>query len=85
MEVVENLLGTPNFHVSLAPGSKKGDNFGGIVYRIMFNRIDEKKKRSLFLKIAPSDDVHRVKLFARAIFIAEMFVYNEVRTFKHID
>lgn len=87
MEVVEDILGTSNFHVSLEPGSKKGDNFVGIVYRIAFSRTDgfntqngvaKKKSGQLFLKVAPTNLLRREHFSARICFLREMYVYNEV-------
>lgn len=96
MEVIEDLLGTPNFHVGLQPGSKKGENFVGVVYRIVFSRKDadgmrkpngqqhKKQDSNLFLKISPTNEHHRKQMSARACFLCEIYVYNEVsmRLFK---
>lgn len=84
IEVIEDLVGTPNFHVSLEAGSKKGDNFMGIVHRVSFDRKDAKggKKKhckKLMLKIAPTNEDRRNALSVRASFLREMTVYNEVK------
>ncbi|XP_055296755.1 uncharacterized protein LOC129565669 [Sitodiplosis mosellana] len=77
-EVIEDLLKTENFKVNIEPGSKKGDNFIGIVYRIIFSTADKKRSSKLFLKIAPENEEHREKVLAHRFFLREIYVHNEV-------
>lgn len=55
-----------------------GDNFIGIVYRILFSTADGKRSSNLFLKIAPEKEEHRKMVLARSSFVREIYVYNEV-------
>lgn len=88
-EVVENMMGTKNYQINLEPGSKVGDNYIGIVYRILFKPLDksqyigrsQKKPSKLFLKVAPTNPDRREHFFTRPCFLREIYVYNEVR--KH--
>lgn len=60
--VIEELLGTSSFQVSLEPGSEQGANLVGIVYRCLIHRTDinefhvqnsgtKKQLSKLFLKV----------------------------------
>lgn len=62
-----------------------GDNFIGIVYRVIYNKADEKKTSKLFLKIAPESEVHRRMVRARPCFLREMYVYNEVKSIPNVS
>lgn len=59
---------------------KQGDNFMGIIYRILFKNGGDNniKKTSLILKIAPSDEMRRKTLGVRKLFLREVLMYNEV-------
>lgn len=82
-DVVEDLLKTDNFKVRIEPGSKKGDNFLGIVYRIICYTADEKRSSYLFLKYAPENDCQRKQLSIHSCFAREIYVYNTVMCITH--
>lgn len=77
-EVVGDLLQTDTFKVRIEQGSRKGDNFIGIVYRIIFCTADEKETSKLFLKIAPCDESKRKQFQVRKCFLREIYIYEKV-------
>lgn len=90
-KVVEKLLDTKSVKIWIEPGSKKGDNFIGIVYRILYGRANEEKDEnsSFILKIAPQNLTRRKKFGLREFFTREIFMYSEVTfagfvTFTHL-
>lgn len=84
-------LQTENFKVRVESGSKSGDNFIGVVYRVTGEKIlrddaDESEKGAstnklrLILKVAPQSLSRRERFFSRPCFLREIFIYNEVNT-----
>lgn len=76
-------LNSNNLKITMKSGSKNGDNFVGIIYRItgeIINGIQKNtKKLKIILKIAPSNPLRREKFLTRIAFLLEMYTYNEVR------
>lgn len=76
--------------ITVESGSKHGDNFIGIVYRVTgernkqcnslsnVNQDNEPGKLSIILKVAPANKMRREKFFSRVCFLREIFVYDEV-------
>lgn len=73
--------------LTVESGSKHGDNFIGIVYRVSGEKSkcdnDKNEKLNIILKVAPSNKMRREKFFARPSFLREIFVYEEVRELKY--
>lgn len=55
-----------------------GDNFLGIIYRIVFSTTDETRSSNLILKVAPIDETRRNQYHTRMCFLREMFMYEKV-------
>lgn len=55
-----------------------GDNFIGIVYRINFSTSDGKHSSSLFLKVAPTDEIRRLMFNVQPCFMREIYAYDVV-------
>lgn len=83
-------LKSSEVQISVESGSKHGDNFIGIVYRVSgeANRISNGEKASndgdnksfkIILKVAPTNTMRREKFSSRLLFLREIFLYNEVR------
>lgn len=56
-----------------------GDNFIGIVYRLLFSSADGKQSSSLFLKVAPTDEEKRQMFRVHPCFMRETYAYEVVR------
>lgn len=77
-----------NVKITIETGTKNGDNFLGIVYRVTGekqsesngsqNGVENDRKLSIILKIAPTNKERREKFFSRQAFEREMFIYSEV-------
>lgn len=86
-QVLSTELGSEKIDINIESGSKKGDNFVGIVYRVngklssyLSNGLVAKKKSSinLILKVAPTSHARREQFYARACFLREIKMYDEV-------
>lgn len=77
---VEQILGTKNYTISVTSASQSGDNnFIGIVYRVLFNKVNEKTSSSkLILKVAPQNVARRMQFFSRPCFLREIYMYETV-------
>lgn len=88
-EVIKSILNEENFDLKISMGSSVGDNYNGVVYRVVAtinehqnstNDIDCVKKRlSLIVKLPPRNAARREQFFARPSFIKEIWIYDEVR------
>lgn len=78
-EFFQRNLGTENVKIEIENGCSPGDNFIGLVYRVVGTGNDGRDVQRIFLKIAPSNATRRQRFRVRASFLREMFVYNEVR------
>lgn len=88
-ELFSERLQTENFKVCIESGSKNGDNFIGVVYRVIGEKIPSDdanksgkgagaKKLKIILKVAPQSLSRRERFFSRPCFLREIFIYNEV-------
>lgn len=91
-ELFSEKLQTNNFKICVESGSKSGDNFIGVVYRVIGEKIlrddaDESEVKvngasanqlKLILKVAPQSLSRRERFFSRPCFLREIFIYNEV-------
>lgn len=79
-ETVEKCLNTKCAKIVIEDGSKKGDNFQGSVYRILYGRDSDAKVdySSLFLKLAPKESIYRENQYLYNIFAREIFMYSKV-------
>lgn len=85
-DLVEEKLKTKEFEIKVDAGSKEGDNFIGVVYRVTYWRKAKPNEQSrLILKVSPQSQARRERFFSRPSFLREMFLYGEVsrvRTFN---
>lgn len=80
-ETVKNYLKSENYNINVGSASQAGENnFIGIVYRVSFNKEDEASTKSskLILKVAPQNAARRAQFFSRALFLREIYLYDEV-------
>lgn len=87
-EVIKSILNTENFDLNISMGSSIGDNYIGVVYRVVAtineykngtNDSDNAKKRlSIIVKLPPQNAARREQFFARPSFIKEIWIYDEV-------
>lgn len=88
-EAVENVikseLKTDKFKMNITYGSKLGDNYIGVIYRVAATKtVDDDLKNdkgsnvSVILKVPPENPARRDQFFARPCFLRETLVYNEV-------
>lgn len=88
-QIFSEKLKTDNLKIVVEAGSKSGDNFIGIVYRVTgeevpsddVNERDQRtdaNKLKLILKVAPQSLSRRERFFSRPAFLREIFIYNEV-------
>lgn len=81
IEAVKKRLNSDNVELCIEHGSKKGDNFIGEIYRILYKDVNDKKNENqspLILKIAPRNLLRREKLRLRALFLREISMYDQV-------
>lgn len=78
-ETVQNQLKTRKYRMDISSASKAGENnFLGVVYRLSFSREDGTCSNFLILKVAPQDYQLRVQFLSRAMFLREIYLYEEV-------
>lgn len=56
-----------------------GENLISTVYRVRFNATDGDQENSLFLKIAPNNELKRSLLQINNTFVREAYAYDVVR------
>lgn len=78
-EVVESILDTDNFNLKLSMGSSIGDNYIGVVYRVVATtHRNNGTDLSVIVKLPPQNAARREQFFARPTFIREIWIYDEV-------
>lgn len=91
-QVLSKELGTEMIDINIEAGTKKGDNFVGIVYRVsgklsryISNGEVSNKKSSinLILKMAPTSQARREQFYARVCFLREIKMYDEILPMFH--
>lgn len=71
-------LKTSNVKIVVDAGSKHGDNFIGITYRVTGTNESNNEKLTIFVKIAPTNPDRRAMFFCRGAFLREILTYTEV-------
>lgn len=78
----EQKLETIKIEISIEDGCKQGVNFIGIVHRVtgtpIWSQNDIRNRKTIFLKIAPTNVTRRERFHVRESFLREIFVYSEV-------
>lgn len=82
-EVLQKQLNSTDIEISYELGSKKGDNYVGIVYgatgKIKNNNNNEKLSEvKLIVKVSPQNPTRREQFHSRTCFIREIKMYDEV-------
>lgn len=83
-EILTEQLKTNDYTIELSPGSKVGDNYLGIVYRIKAivnknkQRNDKREEFSIIVKLPPTNKFRREQFFARHAFTREALTYSEI-------
>lgn len=80
---VEQILGTKKYTIRVSSASQSGDNnFMGIVYRVLFNNVNDQNENNnlskLILKVAPTNVARRMQFFSRSCFLREIYMYEKV-------
>ncbi|XP_031627333.1 uncharacterized protein LOC116343429 [Contarinia nasturtii] len=87
MKVLKSQSSLDNIKLSFEPGSKKGANFMGEIYRIFYEDANDSENKSqtssLILKMAPRNLMRREKLRSRHIFLREIDMYDKVLSYFH--
>lgn len=83
-EVLKKQLNSNEIQIQIEQGTKKGDNYVGIIYRVT-GKVKPKKivhstsgQVRLIVKIAPQNAVQREQFHLRNCFIREIKMYSEV-------
>lgn len=80
-ETIEKCLKTSKYETIVEAGSKKGDNFMGVVYRVTCRQSGINTNSSdlkLILKTAPQSEQMREAFFTRPCFEREIYLFDEV-------
>lgn len=81
-EIIRNNLGIGDdeeYEIEYSAGSKKGDNYIGIVYRIeVRSKKDENVKLNLIAKLPPQEQARREQFGTRFAFLRESLFYDQV-------
>lgn len=79
-QVLVKELGSEKIDWKVEAGSAKGDNFIGIVYRVVgkLTENDAVTSISVILKIAPTSKARREAIAMREVFLREIKIYEEV-------
>jgi Ecdysteroid kinase-like family len=86
--IEENLHKSPeSFNIECSAGSSKGDNYMGIIYKIVVkSKEDDAEKLNVILKVAPENEARREMCNANMVFNREIDFYfslNEIyKTFQ---
>lgn len=86
-EIIENELGTKDYDFTISKGSNVGDNYIGVIYRVLAtrknnnNKSDDADKIYIIIKLPPNNHARREQFFARPCFIREAWIYDEVYIF----
>lgn len=86
-EVFEDHFKSKEIEISYCLGTKKGDNYIGIIYgatgalnRSQNNNDNDERKKNLIVKVAPSNVLRREQFKSRLCFLREIKMYTEVLT-----
>src|SRR6202012_3513322 len=82
-------LGTENFNLKISMGSSIGDNYIGVVYRVVAKNNEQPNETidtdhtktndlSIIVKLPPQNAARREQFFARPSFVKEIWIYDEV-------
>ncbi|XP_026472445.1 uncharacterized protein LOC113376659 [Ctenocephalides felis] len=74
-------LGLKKWEYYIEPGSKKGDNYIGLIYRVIVTGLNFKGatvKLSLIAKLAPENEIRREKYQVEDCFAREKLTYESV-------
>lgn len=78
-EIIENNFEDDEYEVEYSAGSSKGDNYIGVVYRIVVkSKKNEEKQLHLIAKLPPQDSARREQFFARPCFLRESEFYEDI-------
>ncbi|XP_055845868.1 uncharacterized protein LOC129911893 [Episyrphus balteatus] len=84
LEIIHNNIPTKNYTLQTEKGSSIGDNYVGIVHRLIISYEEsdnkgslEPKKMSIFVKVPPDNIQRRNQFFARPCFLRESLMYDE--------
>lgn len=69
--------GKQNYKYRIQEAAQKGDNYMGVVYRIIIETGNGLKEK-LILKVPPQNPLRRKQFFARAGFLREALAYEKV-------
>lgn len=84
-ETIEKKLGSKKYEINVSSASKEGEsNFVGIVQRVSFLKEGENEPEKLILKTSPQTEVRRDQFNSRALFLQEIYMYNEVNKRIHL-
>lgn len=79
-EYLEKELETADFGMKIDPGSREGENFIGVIYRITYWRNGQPNVKSqLIVKVSPQNQARREQFFSRPSFLREMYLYGKVK------
>lgn len=79
-EVIQNNLGNvDDYEIEYSAGSGKGDNYIGILYRVIVrSKKDGNVKLNLIVKLPPQEIARREQFSVRPVFLRESQFYEEV-------
>lgn len=76
---LDGKFGGQNYVYSIQEATKKGDNYMGVVYRILItNNKKPGNNMKLILKVPPQNPLRREQFFVRPGFLRESLAYKEV-------
>lgn len=81
LEIIENNLpkSIDDYDLKFSPGSNKGDNYLGIVYRIrVIDKSTNESKLNLILKLPPQNPVRRQEMTITNFFTREAKFYDDI-------
>lgn len=74
-----------DINITFESCTKHGDNFSGLIHRVIGQNNKNKEKLSIILKCAPSNPIRREQYLCRIGFVKEIIAYNEVTLFEMIN
>lgn len=88
IKILTNFLdekyGKGNYKYQIHEAAQKGDNYMGVVYRIII-AADNCLEGKLILKVPPQNPLRRKQFFARAGFLREALAYEKVVNAVHLE
>lgn len=83
--ILKHDLMLKDYVLEISPGSAKGDNYLGIVYRVKITESTPKLKEKIgfIIKMPPMHPQRREQFFARPSFIREILVYEKLIPLFH--